>query len=137
MDLYDANLVKLDLRPARAALRSFGLAIAFLCAGRAAWSYAVAANGIPYVWTGSAVTVALLALWHPSILRAPYVMLGVFTFPARWLFAFTTVALLYFVVLTPIACILRLTRAGAGTPTPSAWRISAPRGNKSRYFRQF
>lgn len=131
------DLVSLDLHPPRATLRSFGLALAILCVGRAAWNWSVAGSGIPIVWTGSAVAVALLAVWRPSLLRAPYVMLGVLTFPARWLIAFTTIAVLYFVVLTPIACILRLTRGGAGSHTPSTWRISPPRGNKSSYFRQF
>ncbi|HET8933735.1 MAG TPA: SxtJ family membrane protein [Polyangiales bacterium] len=129
------------MRPARTTLRSFGLALAVLCFVRAAWTWSVATSGggafIPCVWTGSAVAVALLALWRPSTLRAPYVMLGVLTFPVRWLLAFTTLAVLYFAVLTPIACVLRFSRGGAGSHTPSAWRISPPRGNKSSYFRQF
>jgi hypothetical protein len=136
----DEHLVSIDFRPARATLRSFGLALAILCFVRALWTGTVAHSGIPYAWTGSAVAVAALALWRPSLLRAPYVLLGALTFPVRWLLAFTTIAVLYFVVLTPIACILRLSRGHDSSPgahTPSSWRISPPRGNKSSYFRQF
>lgn len=141
MDAHNASLVNIEWRPARAVLRSFGLALALLCIARAAWSWSVTPKDAIHWSTalaGSAVALTGLALWRPSLFRVPYVVLGVLTYPVRWLLAFTTIAALYFLVLTPIACILRSTRRRVtGSESPSAWRISPARGEKASYFRQF
>jgi hypothetical protein len=134
MDQYNGHLASLDWQPTRATLRSFGLALASLCIARAVWR--VSAGDWNALLAGSGVAIACLAVWRPSLFRAPYVVLGVLSYPMRWLVAFLTLAALYFAVLTPVACILRLTRRSAGA-APSAWRISPPRGDKASYFRQF
>jgi hypothetical protein len=141
VEAYNANLVSMEWHPTRAVLRSFGLALALLCVARAVWSWTAAA-GFAADWNtwlaGCAVALAALALWQPGVFRAPYVVLGVLTFPFRWFLAFATMAALYFLVLTPIAIILRLTRRSvASSQPPAAWRISPARGDKPSYFRQF
>lgn len=144
MEQYNAKLVSLDFHPAHAVLRSFGLALALLCVARAAWSWAVAQGGgldwTHGLYTGSAVALASLAWWRSGWLRMPYLFVSTLTFPVRWLIAFATLATLYFLVLTPVACILRVTRRGPhsrGVAAPTSWRISPARGDKPSYFRQF
>lgn len=141
MEQYNGKLVSLDFHPPRAVLRSFGLALALLCSARDVWIWAAQGGGLASthgMYTGIAVAVSGVALWRASLLRVPYAIVAVLTFPLRWLVAFATLATLYFLVLTPVACILRVTRRGPhGPDTPTTWRISPARGDKPSYFRQF
>jgi hypothetical protein len=135
MDQYNGGLVSIEWQPARATLRSFGCALALLCVGRGVWS-----------WTNSgsvsiAVGLALagIALWRPRTLQRPYVLLGVLSFPVRWLLSFCVLAVVYFAIITPIACGVRLARRFGAREhaTQSHWRVSPARGDKPSYFRQF
>jgi len=88
-----------------------------------------------------AILIAALAWLRPALLRLPYVTLGVLTYPARWLLAFLSLALLYYGLVTPIAVCFRLVRkyrARSGEPdATSAWVVARPRPDKAHYFRQF
>jgi hypothetical protein len=135
MEEYSDSLVRLDRHPTRAALRGFGVALALLCFTRAALS--LYSGGQP-VWTGLAGCVAApLAVFGPELLRGLYILLGVLSYPVRWLVAFSILALLYFVVITPVAWLFRLTRRVHTTGAQSAWHTAKPRGDKADYFRQF
>jgi hypothetical protein len=126
------HLVSIDRQPARATLRSFGLAIGAICFIQAAYSLSASVGAI-------GLAAMSLGLAYPSLYRWPYILLGTLTFPLRWLVAFSVIAALYFAVITPVACVVRVTRrlSRPAADTGSAWQACAPRGDKLTYFRQF
>jgi hypothetical protein len=148
MDEHTDSLVSLDLQPNRATLRGFGWAVAVLCLGRTLWHWHQA-HVLALPTFSLAFIVLAVALWAPTLLRAPYALLNTLTYPVRWLFAFSVLALLYFAVITPMAWLLRLSRRfqsldrtdAPGVPGKSAWQPVAPRSSrdlgKADYFRQF
>ena len=152
MEEPDARLVQLDLRPNPRTLRGFGWALALACVGRGAW-HAWNADAPPSpdaqlaVLSGCAATLSLLAWRRPSLLRAPYLVLTLVTYPIRWLAAVAALATLYFAVLTPVAWAVRVHRrlsgrscasgaAGAREPASTWVDVHAP-PRKQDYFRQF
>ena len=139
MGMVDHGLVSIDRQPQQATLRSFGLALVFVCGARAAWSWTNNAYTSATIMTGLGVALASVALWRPSVLHRPYVLLGVLSYPLRWLLSHLVLAIVYFAVITPIACGVRTARRlRARDETPqSHWRHSPPRGDKPSYFRQF
>ena len=140
MEPHSESLVRLDVQPADAVLRSFGIALAVLCFARAVfvlvgWS-PTDSVGQP-AWSALAGLLAMaVALLRPSLLRGLYIAMGVLSYPVRWLVAFGILALLYFAVITPVACLTRLTRRSQQR-AGSAWHACPPRGDKADYFRQF
>lgn len=135
MEEHSDSLVRLDRHPTRSALRGLGVALALLCFVRAALS--LYSGGQP-VWTALAGTIAIALAWlRPELLRGLYTLLGVLSYPVRWLVAFSVLAVLYFVVITPVAWVFRLTRRSHTGNGQSAWHAAKPRGDKTDYFRQF
>jgi hypothetical protein len=161
MDHERSGLVSIDREPERKTLRNFGLALALLCVVRGVWSAialdptytskSAAVRAINSAYQTAAVTgcvglaLACIALLRPSMFHRPYVLLGVLSFPLRWLLSYLVLALVYFAVITPVACGVRIVRKlqardarDARDETPhSHWRHSPPRGDKTSYFRQF
>jgi hypothetical protein len=136
----DTGLAAIDRQPSRATLRSFGVALALLCVGRAAWSWTDCAYNAVIVSAGIAAALACIALFLPSKLRGLYVLLGVLSYPLRWLLSYLVLAVVYFGVITPVALGVRLARRLRSreiTKQRSNWRVSPPRGDKPSYFRQF
>jgi len=139
MDAYRGGLVSIEREPQRNTLRSFGLALALVCFARAAWSCTYSACTTAIVTSCMGLALAAIALQRPSMLRWPFVLLGVVSFPVRWLLSFSVLAVLYFVVITPIACGVRVARRlrTREQTLGSEWRVSPARGDKPSYFRQF
>jgi hypothetical protein len=136
MDQYSGGLVSIEWHPARATLRSFGLALALLCIGRGVWSWTNSGPAAALIAVG--LMLAAVAHWRPSTLHKPYVLLGVLSFPLRWLLSFCVLAVVYFALITPIAYGVRLARRFSGRDTNQTnWRVPAARGDKPSYFRQF
>ena len=133
------GLVSIDRQPQRNTLRSFGLALALLCVGRSAWCWTNNDYTTSVVTSAIGVALASAAWLRPSLFGRPYVLLGVLSFPLRWMIAFTVLAFVYFAVITPVACGVRITRLfrARDKKLQSHWRVSAPRGDKPSYFRQF
>lgn len=142
MEHERSGLVSIDRQPQRATLRSFGLALALLCSARGAWSWTNNAYTTAMVAGSLAFAFASVAVLRPNILHRPYVLLGVLSFPLRWSLSYLVLAVVYFAVITPVACGVRIARRlrarDARDETPhSHWRHSPPRGDKPSYFRQF
>jgi len=140
------RLVRIDWRPSRASLRSFGVALLIvllssaLARGQRVELGSVPRDPIVVGCATFALLVAGLAAFRPEWLRMPYVALGALTYPARWLMAFLSLALLYYGLITPIAVCVRLLRrqrARSGQSDTSAWIAPRARRDKSHYFRQF
>jgi hypothetical protein len=135
MDGTTDSLVRIDRHPGVGTLRSFGLAIGLVCGVRFAWSWWMSQPAVLTCGLGLVAIAAACA--RPEWLRAPYVLLATLTFPVRWLLAFTVIAVLYFLLITPVAVAVRLVRRMRGSPAPEGWRVSPTRGDKHSYFRQF
>jgi pimeloyl-ACP methyl ester carboxylesterase len=141
MEQYTDSLVRLDRHPARASLRAFGCVIALLCFARAL-VWATHSVGQP-AWACALGVIALaIAALQPELLRGLYIVLGVLSYPLRWLAAFSILALFYFALITPVAWLFRLTRSSeTGRAGQSAWRECkarhADKADKAEYFRQF
>jgi hypothetical protein len=139
MDHESSGLVSIDRQPRRATLRSFALALALLCLARGIWSWTNSAYTTAMIASSLGVAFASVAVLRPNVLHRPYVLLGVMSFPLRWLLSYLVLAAVYFAVITPVACGVRIARKlRTRDETPdSHWRHSPPRGDKPSYFRQF
>jgi hypothetical protein len=146
MDEREESLVRIEWQPSAASLRSFGAALVCVLAWSLVNRYrsagALALRDPLGLASGSlTLAVAALAVIRPELLRLPYVALGTLTYPARWLVAFLSLALLFYGLVTPIAVCVRLVRkhrARSGDPDhASGWVVSRPRPDKAHYFRQF
>ncbi len=89
-----------------------------------------------------ALTVGLLGLWRPALVRPVYVAATVLTFPLGWLTSQLLLAALYYGVFTPLGLALRLLgRDALGLrPCPqqaSYWEEKPAPPDVGRYFRQF
>lgn len=139
MERYTGGLVSIDRQPQRAALRSFGVALALLCIGHGVWSWTNNQNHTGVVISSVGLVLAGLARLRPSALRRPYVLLQLLSYPVRLTLSFLVLAMVYFALITPIAWGVRAARRlSARELTPhSHWRECPPRSDKPSYFRQF
>lgn len=135
------TLVELDWHPSRRTLRSFGLIAAALAIG-ASWLWlddrANNSTVRDACWSAAGLCGAV-ALFRPEFIRPLYLLVTCATFPVRWLVAWASLMILFFVVLTPIALAVRRLRTPSilgRSPSGSAWVPARKRPDKARYFRQ-
>lgn len=136
------TLVELDWRPSRRDLRGFGFAAALVCAllafGVAHWEWPDRASfsTVRAALLAGAALCLVVALVAPAWLRPLYVLLTCVSFPMRWLTAWASLLMLFFIVLTPIGWAVRRLRNRAQRASGSAWTPARKRPDRSRYFRQ-
>jgi hypothetical protein len=94
----------LDLDPPRARLRNFGFIGAAILLVASFFTF----RSLLAV----ALLFALLAAVKPEWLRWPWRVLTIATFPIGWAVSRLFLVLLYFIVITPIALVLRVVRRG-------------------------
>ena len=135
-------LVRMRWRPSRAESRWFGVTLLLLAAlvgGVFAWR-GVGRTTPRVVWSVGAL--ACVAYYAARPLRRPlYVCTTALLFPIRWTLAHAVMAVVYYLVLTPTALVLRLGGRDAlrRRPDPDAatyWIERRPDEDPSRYFRQ-
>jgi hypothetical protein len=90
----------------------------------------------------AAVLVGLPGLFRPALLRWIFVGWMVVVFPIGWLISLLMLAVVYFLVLTPVALFFRLLRRDllGRKPAPerdSFWEPKQSPRDPRRYFRQF
>ena len=143
---HDHSLVTIDWQPSRASLRSFGAALSIVLIwsvvtrGRELGSAALLRDPVVLGCSALALLDASLVALRPEWLRVPYVALGAISYPLRWLLAFSSLALLYYALVTPIALCVRLTRRRRPQSVradASSWTVTHQRPDKADYFRQF
>ena len=93
------------------------------------------------VWTAGAALVTLYAV-APPLRRWVYVGWLCAAYPIGWTVLHLTLAITYYVVLTPIGLVLRLVRRDPLERFPdrtatSYWSVRRPVRDVRRYFRQF
>jgi len=89
-----------------------------------------------------AVAARLLGLVRPGWLRLPFLALTLATWPIGWLVSRVALALLYFLVFTPIALTFRLLGRDAlnrkfDPEAPTYWESYKPDRGLERYLRPF
>lgn len=145
-------LIQIDWHPKPSTLRGFGLAgiVAFGFLGAAAlwrfyplrWLPESASAATAAASFGLAGYCALSATTHPRALKPLYRVLTVLTFPIGFVAGHLLVAIVYYVILTPVA--LAFKRVGRDAMrrkldprATSYWIKRKPATDKRRYFRQF
>lgn len=131
----------LDLDPTVTRLRQFalfGAALLILAAAVLSRDSLPMAGGFLAV----AAILALIGLVRPAAARPLYVAMTLATFPIGWTLSRLMVVVFYYLVLTPIALVLRLFRKtphehGHRRDAESYWIESPPAKEPARYFDQF
>ena len=146
-DISDKRLVRIDWHPSTTSLRSFGAAMVIVLASSVlarqlrAPTFTRLHDPLGLVCSALTLLTAALAVRRPAWLRPAYILMGVATYPARWLLAVLSLSVLYYGLITPIAIGLRRVRKHRAQPRStaggSAWVVSRPRPDKAHYFRQF
>jgi saxitoxin biosynthesis operon SxtJ-like protein len=98
----------------------------------------LAANAI----VATATAIVVLGLRMPKFLRVLYLGWMLATFPIGWLLAHVAIAIVYYLVLTPIGLTLRLLGRDSmnknfDPSTPSYWQPRQETDDPKQYFRQF
>ncbi|MBN2476926.1 MAG: hypothetical protein JXB62_20125 [Pirellulales bacterium] len=137
------SLIRIDHHPSRRQLAQFGLlwlvffgAVGGIVLGK--WG-SVSAAGV--VWA-AAVVVPVVGWIVPPIMRIVYVGMAYAAFPIGFVLSHVILALVYYVVLTPIGLLMRLfgydpMRRRFEPDTESYWLPHEPDDRPDRYFRQY
>src|SRR5436305_1298830 len=134
-------LLEIRWRPSVRELRQFGAMLAICLGGLAGYNYASDRTLLACL-IGGTVAAGLLAAIRPGWLRPIYVGWMCLVFPIGWMVSHLLLGGVFFLLLTPLGCLLR----GFGydplrrRPPPeqdSYWEVRDERHDSRRYFRQF
>jgi hypothetical protein len=135
--------IEIKWHPSRGELRTFTLVwFPAFCAVVAwiLWSRVGRTPAIAVLATGAALVAVGLVV--PAVMRGVFVGLSVVTFPIGFVISHVVLAVVYFVVLTPIALIARAfghdpRRRRATSRAASYWIDRPAPRDKADYFKQF
>lgn len=132
-----------DISFSRTTLRQFAaLWIVFFAALAAFYGWGRGQTTLGLVLLAVAFTIGPLGVWEPGLIRPIYTTWMIAVFPIGWLVSFVMMALVYFVVVTPIAFVFRLMRRdalqlrSAGSQN-SYWQSKPMPDSMGRYLRQY
>jgi Saxitoxin biosynthesis operon protein SxtJ len=136
-------VIDLNLNPTKKDLRVFGLcALAFLAL--AGWMVFRRFGSVPAAATvgGIGVVCAGLALTVPQALRPLWVVLMVVNYPIGWVVTHVVMALIFYLVVTPVGVIMRLTgrdpmERSFDRTAKTYWKSRRTEHDPARYFRQY
>jgi hypothetical protein len=136
-------VIDLNLNPTKKELRTFGLcALAFLCL--VGWIVFRRGGSTPTIATlvGIGIAVAGLGLTIPQALRPVWVVLMVVNYPIGWVITHVVMALIFYLVVTPVGVIMRLTgrdpmERAFDRSARTYWKPRRTDPDSSRYFRQY
>ena len=139
-------MISINRNPDRRQLRQFaGLWWPLFCAvlGGILWRWGQLTPA--YIVWGLGVFLGLAGLAVPAIIRPVFVGLMYLTYPVGWVISHLVLLVAYFLVVTPIALVLRalgqdpLDKGGPvrKTESDSHWIQHTPPSQVSRYFRQY
>jgi hypothetical protein len=135
------SLIDLNFHPAPRALRTFGVAAAAILA---LWAAPIFQRHriLAVVLFALAGSVLLLSLWRPRLLRHPYILASLITYPIGLVLSWVILALVFYLLLTPLGVLrravrkdplgLRLDRAKS-----TYWVSRPPARQTQSYFRQY
>jgi hypothetical protein len=136
-------LIEINRNPSPRDLRWFGLIVALFCAVVGAvlwWRFDLPAAGRVAALVGLVLMAAYYAL--PPIRRAMYVGWMYLFFPLGFVLAHVVLAIIYFLVLTPVGLVMRLFRRdpmqrSLDRDADTYWEARDPNVPPERYFRQY
>jgi hypothetical protein len=136
-------LIEINKDPSRKELNWFGLifALFFALVGTLLyWKFGAPRAAVILWWIAGALTVVYYAI--PPLRRSVYLGWMYLAFPIGWVLSHVLLAIVYYLVFTPIGLIMRLLgrdpmRRRFEPERKSYWVEHRPGGAPSRYFRQF
>jgi hypothetical protein len=136
-------VIDLNLNPTKKELRVFGLcALAFLAL--VGWMVARRTGSIPAAATvaGAGLVCGALAFTVPQALRPLWAVLMVVNYPIGWVVTHVVMALIFYLVVTPVGVIMRLTgrdpmERGFDRTAKTYWKPRHTEHDPARYFRQY
>jgi len=134
---------EIPFNPSRRVLRQFAaLWLLFFLALGASHYFWKGHPRLGLTLAGVAVLLGLPGLIRPSLLRWVFVAAMVLAFPIGWLVSLVALAILYFLVLTPVAVFFRLRGRDLldrkpAPGRPSFWEPKRTPLDLSSYFRQY
>jgi hypothetical protein len=136
-------LISINKQPSPRDLRGFGIGLAIFTLVVAGLSYYRHRDLLTVEWiVGIGWGLSLVYFAIPPLRRPIYFGWVYATYPIGWTISNLVLALLFYLVVTPIALILRLTgrdmlKLRFDRDAKSYWRPHDPGGSIERYFRQF
>jgi hypothetical protein len=136
-------VIDLNLNPSKKELRTFGLcALAFLAL--VGWIVFRRSGSLP---TGASIAgigvfLAVLGFTIPRALRPVWIVLMVVNYPIGWVVTHVVMALIFYLVVTPVGVIMRLSdrdpmERGFDRSAKTYWKPRRTDPDSARYFRQY
>jgi len=138
------SLIEINWQPNRKELRNFGIAALILSALIALLLHLV--KGLEIQWSAIIFAVGFIvfmsSLISARLTRLIYLGLILVTLPIGYMVSFTVLALFYFLLLTPLGLLFRLTGRDPlhrkfDSNADSYWLTRKPPDSVERYFHQF
>jgi fatty acid desaturase len=136
-------LITVNTDPSRKELRQFGFIwLVFLSFfGAVAWFKLDALSTAKGLWI-AAVLVPLVGWFVPSFMRLVYVGMSFAAFPIGWVVSHVVLAIVFYLVLTPIGLIMRVLgndpmHRRFDPDAPTYWIDREPHPDPKQYFRQW
>jgi hypothetical protein len=136
------SLIPLNTNPSRSQLLQFGVAWALFFGGAAALAAWRGSPALAWPLGALAIVLPLVGSVFPSVLRVLFVAVSLVTFPIGFAVSQVILAVVYFLVLTPIGLVLRWLKPGF-FPTapdkslPTHWRPRSEPRPAADYFKTY
>ena len=133
----------IPFHPATRTLRVFAFGLAALLAGLACWRFVAGSAGLVAIGASvAALALGVAGLAFPTLLRPLFVGWMILVFPINWLVAHLLLAFVFYVMLTPLGLLFRLTgRDLLGLrlrpDLETYWTTKPSREELKSYFRPF
>jgi len=136
-------VIDLNLNPSKKELRTFGLiALAFLAL--IGWIVFRRSGSTPIGASiaGVGLILAALGLAIPQALRPVWIVLMIVNYPIGWVVTHVVMALIFYLVVTPVGVIMRLTgrdpmERAFDRSTKTYWKPRRTDHDSARYLRQY
>lgn len=136
-------MIRIERNPSRIQLLVFGLCwlLFFGFWGTASWlKEGITATAV-FFWS-LAFIIPAAGLIQPKLLRIVYILASYITLPIGLIISTAILLVIYYLVLTPIGIVLRMSgydpmRRKFDTEARSYWAVRNPATGRDRYFKQF
>jgi hypothetical protein len=138
------SMIEINWRPKHKELRNFGLVALIASVIISLLLYLLKDLGIQWILiiTGTGLAIFLISLISDKSTRIIFVVLTLITLPIGWAISFILMAIFYFLILTPLGLVFRLTGRDPlhrkfESGTESYWLRRQPPDTIDRYYHQF